>query len=166
MSDRDAPDGYSLTQIVLHWTIAALIIFQLVFNRPIQEAFDDRMDGDPISEMAGATIHIVVGLTILVLAVIRLAIRVTRGAPPPHDDKPAIINWIGYATHLLLYGFIFAMPLTGAIAWFFGVEMSAEIHEIGRLVLIPAIGFHVLGALAEHFVFRNNSLMRMLRPSE
>ena len=165
MRDRPAPRGYSLAQIVLHWTIAALVVFQLIFNKPMQEAFDDRIDGEPIDEMGGATIHIVVGLTILLLALIRLAIRFTRGAPPAHRDKHVVLIWIGYATHYALYGFIFAMPLTGALAWFMGIELSAELHEIGRLLLIPAIGFHVLGALAEHFVFRNDSLMRMLRPA-
>jgi cytochrome b561 len=157
--------GYSLPQIVLHWTIAALVVFQLVFNKPMQEAFDDRMDGEMSDEIGGALIHVAVGVTVLVLAIVRVAIRFTRGAPPAHRDKHAILIWIGYATHLLLYGFIFAMPLTGALAWFLGIEASAEIHEIGRLVLIPVIGLHVLGALAEHFVFRNDSLMRMLRPA-
>lgn len=165
MHERAAPGGYSLAQIVLHWTIATLVIFQLIFNKPMQEAFDDRIDGEPIDEMGGATIHIAVGVTVLVLAIIRLAIRLTRGAPAAHDDKPAIINWLGYATHFLLYGFIFAMPLTGALAWFLGIELSAEIHETGRLILIPTIGLHVLGALAEHFVFKNDTLIRMLRPS-
>ena len=165
MNERAAPGGYSLAQIVLHWTIATLVIFQLIFNKPMQEAFDDRIDGEPIDEMGGATIHIAVGVTVLVLAIIRLAIRLTRGAPGAHDDKPAIINWLGYATHFLLYGFIFAMPLTGALAWFLGIELSAEIHETGRLILIPTIGLHVLGALAEHFVFKNDTLIRMLRPS-
>ena len=165
MHERAAPGGYSLAQIVLHWTIATLVIFQLIFNKPMQEAFDDRIDGEPIDEMGGATIHIAVGVTVLVLAIIRLAIRLTRGAPAAHDDKPAIINWLGYATHFLLYGFIFAMPLTGALAWFLGIELSAEIHETGRLILIPTIGLHVLGALAEHFVFKNDALIRMLRPS-
>ena len=164
MRERPAPRGYSLSQIILHWTIAALVIFQLVFNKPMQEAFDDRLDGESTDEMLGALVHVGVGVTILTLAFVRLAIRLRRGAPPAHDDKPAILKWIGYATHVLLYGFIFAMPLTGALAWFFGVELSAEIHEVGRLVLIPVIGLHVLGALAEHFVFKNDSLMRMLVP--
>ena len=165
MSERIAPAGYSLAQIALHWTIAALVIFQLIFNKPMQEAFDDRIDGEPIDEMGGATIHIAVGVTILVLAIIRLAIRLTRGAPPAHRDKHAILIWIGYATHFALYGFIFLMPLTGALAWFFGIELSAEIHEIGRLILIPTIGLHILGGLAEHFIFKNDSLLRMLRPA-
>ena len=164
MRERPAPRGYSLSQIILHWTVAALVIFQLVFNGPMQEAFDDRMDGEATDEMLGALLHIGVGVTVLTLAVIRVAIRLHRGAPAPHDDKPVILNWIGHGTHFLLYGFIFAMPLTGALAWFFGLEVSAEIHEIGRLILIPTIGLHVLGALAEHFYFRNNSLVRMCSP--
>lgn len=159
-----APKGYSTLQIALHWIIAALVIFQLLVNEGMQQAFDDRMDGERVEDMGAALVHIAIGVTILVLAVIRLIVRLTRGAPPAHDDKPAIINWIGYATHFLLYGFIFAMPLTGALAWFGGVEASAEIHELGRLVLIPLIGLHIAGALTEHFVFRNDTLMRMLKP--
>jgi cytochrome b561 len=157
------PKGYSTIQIVLHWTIAALVIFQLFVNEAMQHAFSDRLDGERIDEMGGALLHIAVGIAILVLAAIRLVVRVMRGTPAPHQNTPALLNWLGHAVHILLYGFIFFMPLTGAIAWFFGVEFSAELHEIGRLILVPAIGLHVIGALAEHFVFRNDTLQRMLR---
>jgi len=157
------PKGYSTIQIVLHWTIAALVVFQLFVNEAMQHAFSDRLDSGRIDQTGGALLHISVGITILALAAIRLAIRARRGAPAPYEGTPAILNWLGHATHVLLYGFIFFMPLTGAIAWFFGIEFSAELHEIGRLVLVPAIGFHVIGAFAEHFVFRNDTLKRMLR---
>jgi len=157
------PKGYSTIQIVLHWTIAALVIFQLFVNEAMQHAFADRLDGGRIDEMGGALLHISVGVAILVLAAVRLVVRVVRGTPEPYQDTPALLNWLGHATHLLLYGFIFFMPLTGAVAWFLGIEFSAELHEIGRLILVPAIGFHVVGALAEHFVFRNDTLKRMLR---
>jgi cytochrome b561 len=157
------PKGYSTIQIMLHWTIAALVIFQLFVNEAMQHAFSDRLDGERIEEMAGALLHISVGVAVLVLAALRLVIRTIRGVPPPHDDAAAILRWLGAATHLLLYGFIFAMPLTGAVAWFLGIELAAELHEMGRLILVPAIGLHVVGALAEHFVFRNDTLKRMLR---
>lgn len=166
MTVKAAPQGYSLLQIVLHWTIAALVLTQLLFNEPIQEAFDDRLDGDTTDAMAGAVVHVLVGMSVLVLSLVRVSVRLARGAPAAHEGKPAILNWIGNAVHLCLYGFIFAMPTTGAIAWFGGVEWSAELHEIGRLILIPLIGFHVLGALAEHFVFQNDGLTRMLRPDK
>lgn len=157
------PRGYSLIQIVLHWTIAALVIVQLFVNEGMQHAFFDRLGGKEIGDFAGAALHIAVGMTILILAAIRLTIRMIRGAPGAHADAPAILGWLGTAVHVLLYGFIFAMPLTGALAWFFGLETAAELHELGRLILVPAIGLHILGALGEHFVFRNDTLMRMLR---
>ncbi len=161
---RAAPAGYSRLQIVLHWTIAALIVFQLFVNDGMEQAFDDRMDGDLVEDGPAALLHIAVGVTILLLAIVRLGVRLTRGAPPPHDDKPAVINWLGYATHALLYAFILAMPATGAIAWFGGSEFSAELHEFARLILIPLILLHAAGAFAEHFLFRNDTLLRMLRP--
>ena len=157
------PKGYSRTQIVLHWTIAALVIFQLFVNEGVQHAFFDRLDGKEIDKLAGAMLHIGVGVTILLLAAVRLAIRMIKGAPAAHADAPAILRWLGVAVHVLLYGFIFAMPLTGALAWFLGLEVAAELHELGRFMLIPAIGVHILGALGEHFVFRNDTLKRMFR---
>ena len=156
------PRGYSRIQIVLHWTIAALVIFQLFVNEAMQRAFAGRLDGQ-IENQNGALLHMVVGLAVLLLAIFRLVLRLLRGAPAPYKDTPAILRWLGHATHILLYGFIFLMPLTGATAWFLGLEFAAELHEIGRLILVPAIGFHVVGALVEHFVFRNDTLMRMLR---
>ena len=156
------PRGYSRIQIVLHWTIAALVIFQLFVNEAMQGAFADRLDGQ-IGDQSGALLHMAVGLTVLLLAAFRLAIRALRGAPAAYKDTPAVLRWLGHATHILLYGFIFFMPLTGATAWFLGLEFAAELHEIGRLILVPAIGFHIIGALVEHFVFRNDTLMRMLR---
>jgi cytochrome b561 len=159
------PQGYSALQIGLHWTIAALILFQLLVNEGMQHAFDDMMDGDEIEDGSWAVLHIGIGLAVLALAVVRVSVRLFRGAPPPHDDKPALINWFGYAVHALLYGFIFLMPVTGALAWFGGSDLSAQVHELGKLVLIGLIVLHVLGAFAEHFVFRNNTLVRMLTPS-
>ncbi len=163
MAARVAPKGYSVLQIVLHWTIAALVIFQLLVNDDVQDAFKDRSDHEPFEGEIGALLHIGVGLTIFALAILRLAIRLWRGVPEPHSTNPPLVNFAGHAAHVLLYAFLFAMPLTGAIAWFTGLELSAELHELGRLILIPFIALHALGALAEHFIFRTNSLIRMLK---
>ena len=138
---------------------------QLVYNEPMQQAFDDRIDGERSPLDPGALFHIVVGSTVLALAALRLFVRLWRGAPPPHADKPRVVAWAGQATHAALYVMIFAMPLTGLLAWFAGAESFAQLHETGRLFLIGLIGLHVLGALAEHFVFRNDGLLRMLRAS-
>jgi len=163
MAARTSPDGYSLLQIVLHWSIAALVVFQLTVNEEVQKAFSDRVDGKQVDDELGALLHVGVGLTVLALAVVRLVVRFRRGAPEAHATNPRLVNLAGLVAHWLLYGFIFVMPITGAIAWFTGLEISAELHELGRLILIPLIGAHALGALAEHFVFHTNSLRRMLK---
>jgi len=163
MTTRVAPKGYSLLQVILHWTIAALVVFQLAVNEGVQEAFKDRTDGRQGEDEIGAALHIIVGLTIFALALLRLGVRMWRGAPEPHSTNPWLVNFAGHAAHVLLYAFLFAMPLTGAVAWFTGLELSAELHELGRLILIPLILLHALGALAEHYVFKTNSLIRMLK---
>ncbi len=163
MAARTAPDGYSLLQIVLHWAIAALVVVQLTFNEAVQKAFRSRLDGEAVGNEPGALLHVGVGLTILLLAALRLFVRIRRGAPEAHASNPRMVNLAGAVAHWLLYGFIFLMPITGAIAWFTGMELSAGLHELGRLIIIPLIGAHVLGALAEHYVFRTNSLRRMLK---
>jgi len=163
MAGSPARNGYSFLQIVLHWTIAALVIFQLLVNEAVQEAFRNKAELGAGGDDLGALLHVVVGLTILALAGLRLSARLIRGAPEAHASNPGLVNFAGTAAHVPLYAFLFAMPLTGAIAWFTGLELSATLHELGRLVLIPLIALHALGALAEHFVFRTNSLTRMLK---
>jgi cytochrome b561 len=158
--------GYSLLQIVLHWTIAVLVIFQLLFHEGMEEAWDAREDGERATagDELGAVIHVAVGVTILVLALIRLVVRLKRGAPPVPPQHPLPLRLVASATHLLLYGFIIVQPLTGAAAWFLGIEDAADVHELGRFVLIPLVALHAGGALAEHFVFRTDVLKRMLKP--
>jgi cytochrome b561 len=158
-----SPRGYSTLQIILHWLIAALVVFQLVVNEAVRVAFKDRLENDTGDLEPGALLHVGVGLTILALALLRLTIRLRRGTPPLDRDVPKVLRWLAIAVHVLLYGFIIGVPLTGAIAWFGHSEMVAGWHELGRLVLIPAILAHVAGALVEHFVFHNDSIKRMFK---
>lgn len=158
-----SPRGYSILQIILHWLIAALVVFQLVVNEVVRVAFKDRLEGRGGEWELGAILHIGVGLTILALALLRLTIRLRRGTPALDRDVPYLLRWLAIAVHVLLYAFIIGVPLTGAIAWFGYSEMVAGWHELGRLVLIPAILAHIAGALVEHFVFHNDSIKRMLK---
>jgi cytochrome b561 len=160
------PLGYSRLQIALHWLIAALVIYQLFIHPGIEEAFDAGIEGTVAApaDASGAQVHVIIGISVLVLAIIRLGLRLTRGAPAPHHDKPAALVWIGVATHWLLYTVILIMPISGAVAWFRGVEPAADFHGTLSTAIYVLVGLHVLGALAEHFYYRNDSFKRMLRP--
>lgn len=158
------PQGYSRLQITLHWTIAVLIVIQLTINGDMQQAFAQRLASGEIPPNGGAIFHMVVGISIIALALLRLLVRLARGTPAPPPDNSALVNLLSHATHLLLYGFLFFMPLTGALAWFFGIELAATLHELGRLILIPAIFLHIAGVVVEELVLDNRIFMRMARP--
>ena len=158
---RATPLGYSRTQIVLHWVIAALVLFQLVFNQGMQDAWEAIEKG---GVAGGFNIHAAAGLLTFVLVLWRIGLRLTRGAPPaPAEEHPAL-KVLAIAVHGLLYLLILILPLGGAMAWFLGIETAAKVHAAVQVLLWPLIGLHVLGALAHAFVFRTGVMRRMLVP--
>ena len=167
MGSPAMPKGYSGTQIFLHWAIAALVIFQLVFGEEIGEAWRAfRRGTEPSGDAAfNANIHVYIGITILVLALWRLTLRLRYGAPPPPPNESVIQKWIARAAHIVLYLAIILLPISGGAAWFGGFEAAAEAHELGKPVLIIFVTLHALGALYQHFVAKSDVLVRMLRPA-
>lgn len=159
----DKPRTYSTAQITLHWLIAALVVFQVLTNDGMVNAWDAYRHGTPATpgDLRWAYIHAGAGVAVLLLAIVRLWIRLTRGAPPL-DNPIKPVRWIAWLTHILLYGFIFFMPISGALAWFGGVLPAGEAHSFARLILVPLVLLHTIGALVEHFWFRTESLRRML----
>jgi cytochrome b561 len=53
------------------------------------------------------------------------------------------------------------MVATGALAWFGGIGVAAEAHEVLRVGLIALIALHVGAAIWHHFVRRDGVLARM-----
>ncbi|MCC2099280.1 MAG: cytochrome b [Hyphomicrobiales bacterium] len=167
MASRTSPKGYTGTQIFLHWAIAALVIFQLIFGEDIGAAWRAYRRGlEPSADATfAANIHVYIGITVLVLALWRLALRVKNGAPPPPPGDSTIQKWIAGAAHIILYLAIIIMPISGSVAWFVGAEAAGEAHEIGKPVIIIVVALHALGALYQHFVAKSDVLMRMLKPA-
>ena len=126
------------------------------------DAWDAFEDGEAVEIGPLVIVHIAIGVSILIFALWRIGLRWKRGAPPLPDDHPRILTLVAHANHYALYALLVAMPLTGATAWFLGVEEAAEIHEAGKTALLILVGLHIAGALAEHFVLRSNVLRRML----
>lgn len=159
----DRPARYSRLQLVLHWIVFALIVMQYVGHEAMVRSFDAFHEGrvPAPGDQKGAWFHVAVGLAVLLLAVARLALRVTHGVPPLPHRQPAPIRIIAGATHFLLYALLFLMPVTGGVAWFFGIERAGDIHSLLRAVLLGLFALHVAGAFAEQILFKNNSLGRI-----
>ncbi len=165
--ERDTVAGYSSLQILLHWVIAALVFFQLIFGESMAEAGDAAREGTPVdpTDAALATAHYWVGIAILVLVAIRLAVRLIGGAPHPQTSGTHLFDILAHATHWLFYALLVAMPISGLAAIYVSPEIG-DIHTIGKPVFIVLIALHVLGALYHQFIVKDGTIRRMMVPAK
>jgi cytochrome b561 len=80
------------------------------------------------------------------------------------EVKPAILKLAAHLGHMGLYALMIAMPLSGAAAWFGGIEAAAEAHEVMKFLMIALVAVHVLAALWHQFWLKDGLLLRMKRP--
>lgn len=129
------------------------------------------------------TWHFILGLSILVLALIRLVVHITDLVPRIEPDPPKWQKQSAKLMHVALYTLMVGMPLAGWLLLsaegkpipFFGLHLSAligkskyladlieEIHETGGTMGYFLIGLHTAAALYHHYFVRDNTLRRML----
>lgn len=159
------PNGYTRTQIALHWVIFLLIAAQFIFNEAISEAWRSVLRTGEYEQGPLVAQHVITGLLILALVIWRLVIKLRRGAPPLPDDEPAIMKLAARGTHILLYILMVLVPVSGAVAWFAGVENAAEGHEVMKSILLVIILIHILGAIVQRVIFKSDVMTRMMRPN-
>lgn len=166
MAPSKPPLGYSLSQILLHWVIALLIIYQLIFSEGMEHAYNALNKGKEANpaDLSSANIHVYIGIAIFVFAVLRLIARLKNGVPPAPPGTTGPKKWIAAATQHTLYLIIFLMPVTGAIAWFGGVATVGDIHTFGEPLIFFLLFLHVAGALVQHFIAKTDVLVRIFRP--
>jgi len=125
---------------VIHWTMALLILAMLFIGVGMVST-----TGPAYPELL--LLHRPIGIAILVLALLRLAIRLATGAPPLPADLPRPQRLAAKGSHVLLYAAMIAMPLIG---W--GL-LSAGGYPIvvTKTVVLPPILPH---DLALYFVLR------------
>ena len=100
---------YGLAAIVLHWSIAVLIVVQLFLGWWMNEWAPDH---SPIQDQIQA-VHVSMGLTILILVLVRIGLRLAY-RPPPVPSY--IVGWerpLVNVTHSLFYVLMLVIPLTG-----------------------------------------------------
>lgn len=174
MADLGNPaQRYSRVAILLHWIIAAALAAELAIG------FGMPRDA---SGFALFQFHKSLGITILVLTLVRIAWRLTHPVPPAVDKGP--LGLLAKAVHIGLYVFMIAAPLTGwalvssapinVPTLLFGViplphlpidkafnHTIEEAHELLAFLGIALFLLHVAGALKHHFINRDGVLARM-----
>jgi cytochrome b561 len=164
---------YGGPAILAHWLIAALILTLLPLGL--------YMHGLPLSpgKLQLYAWHKWLGITVLVLAALRLAWRLAHRPP-----APAWQLRIAELTHRLLYVLMLAVPLSGwlmssakgfPVVWF-GVlplpdlvskdaelaTLFQQMHFVFNYSLTALLGLHIAGALKHALIDRNATLSRML----
>lgn len=100
---------YSLLSITLHWTIAAFIFLQMALGWYMNEVLPDHSPAqDQIQD-----IHISVGLTVLLLVVIRIASRLVTPMPPLPEGFARWESALARTIHVLFYMLMLILPLSG-----------------------------------------------------
>ncbi|GGH58898.1 cytochrome B [Frigidibacter albus] len=159
------PTGYSKPQIRLHWIVALLIVPQFVLHDGISAAWRALRQGQEFAFDPLVPLHVAGGLLIAALAVWRIALRSRRPAPPlPEGEHPAL-KFAAKVTHGGLYALLLGLPLSGAAAWFGGVEAAGDAHEVMKTLLLVLVALHVAGALFHQFVLKDGLMLRMKRPA-
>ncbi|WP_313253729.1 cytochrome b [Stenotrophomonas acidaminiphila] len=179
MTLKNTPDRWGSVSKSLHWLIALLILALGIVGLLMGE-----LPKTP-KYFWVYTAHKSIGITVLVLVVLRLLWRLYAGAPQPVPGTPGWQERIASATHWLLYVMMFAIPLSG---WLYdsasglrpfklfgllempklvapderAAQLSHAFHEWGFWALILVVLAHAGAALYHHLQQRDATLVRML----
>lgn len=159
-------NGYNALQILLHWTIALLIVAQLITGDAMSEVFERvrEVEGEGARGTDGL-LHMLFGATILVLATVRVIARAMYGVPPSSPASPRWDVRLSRASHMAMYVLLFAVPLAGLNAWISKSEAAGELHVALKSLLVLIVLAHIAGALWHHFFLKDHLIRRMMRPN-
>jgi cytochrome b561 len=96
---------FPLLSRLLHWAMALLILAMLFIGVAMVSSLADyhRL----------VAIHRPIGILLLVLVAVRLINRLLSPPPPLPAAMPPLLRFVAHASHWLLYGLMFALPLVG-----------------------------------------------------
>jgi cytochrome b561 len=170
--------GYTSTAKFLHWLIVVLLVGQFIFAWTMPHIGRNT----PVTTLI--SLHFTVGVTVLIVAIVRLVWRATHAEPAPLDGVPPWQVQSARLLHWLLYILLFVVPILGWInaSWrgmpivMFGLELpklvgtrtpgwawTGDVHALlANYGMLSLVGLHVLAGLYHYFIRRDRVLQRML----
>ena len=169
---------YTKTAKGLHWLMAVLFFGML--------GLGFYMQGLPLSpdKLKLYSWHKWVGVTVILLALFRIAWRVTHQPPALPSSMPRLMQIAAHAGHHMLYMLMFLIPLSGWLmssakgfqtVWF-GIlpipdlieknkllgDLLQTVHVSLNYLFIAVLIGHIGAALKHHFIDKDDILTRML----
>jgi cytochrome b561 len=177
---------YTNVAIALHWAMAAAIAALAAMGLVMTH-----LKPDPMTQFKLYQLHKSIGITVLLLAIIRLGWRLFKAPPELPQDMSAAERATASGVHWLLYAFLLALPLSGwavvsasplniptvlfnivpwpdlpvlsSLADKRPVEALLKlVHAYGAYALLAVAGLHAAAALRHHFLLKDDVLARML----
>jgi len=178
MALRNTSDRFGVIARTFHWLILLMLIgsFTLAIS----------MTGMSLSprKLQFYSWHKWLGVTIFLLAILRLAWRLANPVPRPPAHMPLWQRRLAALSHASLYALLIVIPLTGWVMSSalnlpvvylgliylpspFGVdralgEAMLSVHRWLAWGLLALVAVHALAALYHHVVLRDDVLRRML----
>jgi cytochrome b561 len=169
-----SPARYHPALVTLHWLLAVFLIGALLAGSVVLEGTPN---SDP-AKILSFQMHMFLGVTILVLMLVRLVVRLRTRKPASADAGSPALTGIAHVTHWALYAVAIAMAVSGVVlsatsglpdAVFgtgtlppdFSAYPAREVHGVLATTLIALIVLHVVAALWHQFVRRDGLFARM-----
>lgn len=177
-SDESATTSYSPATKVLHWLTVTALVVQFIIGYSMDADDSGRGRGRGRGGESGrgrgrggdleifgdnrlVTAHVVLGVTILVLATTRLWWRRHSTLPPWAPGLSPAERMLAHWTERVLYTLLFAIPLTGL--WLVLVSDDAvAVHVASHVTFFVAVTAHVGLVLKHQLIDRDRLLRRML----
>jgi cytochrome b561 len=166
---------YNTTMVVLHWLLAIFILGAIFFGAFVL----DEMESTHPQKILLLKTHIIIGVGILLLTLLRLFVRYTTAQPAPLvSDKP-LADKLAKGLHHLLYlltlltvlsGLTLALAANlpavllnhvGELPGDYEDFLAHEAHDIFANLLLFTILLHAAAALFHQFILKDGLLSRM-----
>jgi len=176
---KNSAAKYGSLSITLHWLVAAAVygMFALGLWMVTLGYYDTWYHKAP-------ELHKSIGITLFAVMIVRVVWRFVSPPPKPLSSYSPLVRYSAITAHLLLYGVLFAILITGYListaegkpinvfgilpvpALFSGLgeqaDLAGEIHLWLAWSVVILSGLHALAALKHHFIDRDITLKRML----
>ena len=175
MHSRDTVTEYSLISKLLHWTSAIILFVQIPLGFYLVD-----LDFGP-ERLNIENIHVLVGLSIFYLVIIRLINKIISTSP---KLEPSIFKgqkFLAKSNHILLYVTILSITISGIFKKLFNGETLViffreiqivenfevadffyDIHIFSNYLLIALIMIHILAVIVHKLFFGDNLLKKIL----
>ena len=153
--------GYSGLQIALHWLTALAVVATWWVGSGMGRLAHQKIEG---TYAGGLPLHVIGGLTVFALVIIRLIVRMRSGTPGPTPQTSETLAKGRHWGHIVIYVLLFAVPLGGMAVWFGGIEGVGDIHGWAGTALLWIAGLHALFAFYHQYFVEDRTLRRMMVP--